>query len=347
MKKYTIKDIAELAGVSKGTVDRVIHKRGKVSQKALEKVNKLLEEIDYQPNPIARNLKNNKVYQICVLLPDPNKDPFWYPCLEGINDAILEFKSFGISIESFFFNPASTESFKEVSQTVLNLSPDAVLIAPLFYNETVKAIKKYNSSNIIVSTFNNQIKSDDIKSFVGQDLFQSGRTAARLMHMVTVPKSEIVIIHIDETFNNALHMQQKESGFRSYFEEMTGNINNLLTYNAKKTDLNELLIELISPSHNISGIFITTSKAYKVAEIIQYFGDKNIKIIGYDLLDENIAYLKNNIIHFLIHQNPKRQTYLALTYLVEYFLFNKDIPNQKLLPIDIVNSENVTHYKNN
>ena len=42
-KKHTIKDIAKLAGVSKGTVDRVLHKRGKVSPAALEKVNEELE----------------------------------------------------------------------------------------------------------------------------------------------------------------------------------------------------------------------------------------------------------------------------------------------------------------
>ena len=59
-KNYTIKDIAELAGVSKGTVDRVIHKRGKVSSKALEQVNKVLDQIEYKPNPIAKSLKNNK-----------------------------------------------------------------------------------------------------------------------------------------------------------------------------------------------------------------------------------------------------------------------------------------------
>jgi len=41
------------------------------------------------------------------------------------------------------------------------------------------------------------------------------------------------------------------------------------------------------------------------------------------------------------------QTYLALTYLIEYFLFNKEIPNQKLLPIDIVNSENLGSYIEN
>ena len=40
-KKHTIKDIAKLAGVSKGTVDRVLHKRGKVSPAAFEKVNEV------------------------------------------------------------------------------------------------------------------------------------------------------------------------------------------------------------------------------------------------------------------------------------------------------------------
>lgn len=59
-KKHTIRDIAELAGVSKGTVDRVIHKRGHVSPGAFEKVNKLLDEINYQPNLIARNLKKKQ-----------------------------------------------------------------------------------------------------------------------------------------------------------------------------------------------------------------------------------------------------------------------------------------------
>ena len=47
-KKYTIKDIARLADVSKGTVDRVLHRRGKVSKKALEQVTQVLEAIDYQ-----------------------------------------------------------------------------------------------------------------------------------------------------------------------------------------------------------------------------------------------------------------------------------------------------------
>ncbi|MDO5968973.1 LacI family DNA-binding transcriptional regulator [Flavivirga aquimarina] len=347
MKKHTIKDIAKMAGVSKGTVDRVIHKRGKVSQKALEKVTKLLEEIDYQPNPIARNLKNNKVYQIYVVIPNPEEDSFWEPCIKSVNDAIAEFKSFGIVIKLFFYSPNSTKSFKDINNEILNLSPYAVLLAPLFYKESISVVKNYQSAGIKVSTFNNQIDSKQVVSFVGQNLFQSGRVAARLMHMITPKNSEIIICHIDETFNNALHMQQKEKGFRDYFDEQNHDSYTISTLSVSQENLYKSLITFLKSKQNISGIFVTTSKVYKVVEILRDNNLKNIKLIGYDLLTENIDFLKEDIISFLIHQNPKTQTYLGLTYLVEHFLFDKEIQNQKLLPIDIVNSENLSSYIEN
>ncbi|GAA3648569.1 LacI family DNA-binding transcriptional regulator [Flavivirga jejuensis] len=347
MKTYTIKDIAKLAGVSKGTVDRVIHKRGKVSQKAFDAVTKLLEEIDYQPNPMARNLKNNKIYDICLVLPNPEEDSFWEPCILGANQAIEEFKSFGVNIKLFFYSPTSTKSFQDVNNKVLKLKPDAVLLTPLFYKESVSVAKNYQLAGIIVSIFNNQIDSKQVVSFVGQNLFQSGRVAAQLMHMIVPEKSEVVIVHIDETFNNAIHMQQKEKGFRDYFGEFRGTNNNVSVLSVKQENLYQSLIEFLKSNQNISGIFVTTSKAYKVVEILQQNNFKNIKLIGYDLLTENIDLLKSNIISFLIHQSPKTQTYLGLTYLVEHFLFKKEIPSKKLLPIDIVNSENLGSYLEN
>ena len=52
-KKITIFDVAEKAGVSKGTVDRVLHNRGEVSRKSAEKVRKAIEELNYEPNPVS------------------------------------------------------------------------------------------------------------------------------------------------------------------------------------------------------------------------------------------------------------------------------------------------------
>ena len=72
--------------------------------------------------------------------------------------------------------------------------------------------------------------------------------------------------------------------------------------------------------------------------------NRKIEIIGYDLLKNNIEFLNKNEISFLIHQNPKRQIYIGITSLIEHFIFGKEIPNEKLLPIDIVSSENLSSY---
>ena len=58
--KVRIKDIAEKSGVSVGTVDRILHNRPNVSKTAREKVEKILKEIDYQPNMYASALAYNK-----------------------------------------------------------------------------------------------------------------------------------------------------------------------------------------------------------------------------------------------------------------------------------------------
>ncbi|PWA11621.1 LacI family DNA-binding transcriptional regulator [Flavobacterium laiguense] len=342
-KKYTIKDIAKLAGVSKGTVDRVLHKRGKVSPTALEKVNEVLNVIDYEPNLIARNLKNNKIYRICIVLPDPEIDPYWLPCVKGINDAIQEFKAYNLVIQTFYFDPEKKKSFLETNDTVIELSPDAVLLAPLFHKETVAVIQKYDAINTIVNTFNNQVESASVKSFVGQDLFRSGRVAAKLLDSIS-DKGQIAIIHIDETYKNAIHMQEKERGFRNYFDEKENSEYTITTLKLKSPNIEINFNTFLNENPDLSGIFITTSKAYQIAKTITEVTHKKIGFIGYDLIDENLTYLNQGVIDFMIHQNQKRQAYLGITSLVEHFLFNKEIPEMILLPIDIVNSENADYY---
>lgn len=347
MKKYTIKNIAELAGVSKGTVDRVLHKRGKVSEKALEKVNAILNEFDYKPNLLARSLKNTKEYHICVILPDYNEDSFWLPCYEAIQKAIIEFTSFGVFIEPFFFKPTDVNSFIEINKNVLKKLPNAVLIAPLFYKETIDIVKQYAFANIIVSKFNNQLEIENIKNFVGQDLFKSGRIAASLLKMIISKNATIAIIHVDEDFNNSVHMQEKEKGFVSYFKELKTSNYKIVTYNAKLNQLSDNLSTFFEEHLNVEAVFVTTSKVYKVAAYLKKNDLKKVKVVGYDLLDENIKYLKSDVIQFLIHQNPKKQVYLGLTYLVDFFIFGKEIPAKSLLPIDIITSENLDTYSEN
>ena len=342
-KKYTIKDIANMAGVSKGTVDRVLHKRGKVSAAALEKINEVLDVINYEPNLIAQNLKKNTSYRICVLLPDPKIDPYWLPCDNGILEAITEFKAYSVIIETHYFNPESKKSFLKINDDIIAKSPNAVLLAPLFHKETLEIIKRYDAANIIVSTFNNQVEATSIKGFVGQDLNKSGRVAASLMNLI-ISDGQVAIIHIDESLKNAVHMQQKEEGFRSYFNEKNSNNFVITTLKLKHQNFESKFISFLEENPNLKGIFITTSKAYQIASILGQIENKNLAIIGYDLIEKNLNFLNQGLVQFLIHQNQKRQVYLGIIALVEHFLFRKEIPETILLPIDIINVENASYY---
>ena len=342
-KKLTIKDIAQLAGVSKGTVDRVLHKRGKVSQKALDSINAVLEQSDYEPNLIARNLKNNKIYSICVVLPNPESDSYWQPCIKGIEQAKKEFKAFNLAIDAYYFDPENTESFLSVNEEILNFAPDAVLLAPLFYKEALDAVEKYTEQGILVNTFNNQLESDEIRNFVGQDLYRSGRVAAKLIDSIAA-KGQIAIIHIDEKLKNAVHMQEKEKGFRNYFTQKENSEYEITALKLKRKNYEVKFEDFLKENQNLTGIFITTSKAYQIAEIIHKNKKDNISFIGYDLLDNNITFLNQGTIDFLINQNPKQQVYLGISFLVDYFIFGKNIKHSVLLPIDIVNSENASYY---
>lgn len=340
MNKYTIKDIAELAGVSKGTVDRVIHKRGNVAKDVEKKVKALLKEINYQPNLIARNLKFNKVYTIGVLLPDPNIDAYWETCIMGIDSVLAEFNAFGIELKTQYFNPTDTISFTQANEMLKKANPDAILMVPLFYKEAQKILQDYAKSGITVSTFNNEAQTNSSPHFIGQDLFQSGRVAAKLLHSIS-REGDVAIIHVEEKYKNAVFMQEKEKGFKSYYNELDNFKGAVLKCKLKYSNLELKLIGFLDEHPNVKGIYVTTSKGYHVAKLLQSINLGHIKFVGYDLLSENVAYLKSGVIDFLIHQNPKQQVYLGLKFLVEHLLFGKEIPDQYLLPIDIINSENV------
>lgn len=342
MKKYTIKDIAQLAGVSKGTIDRVIHNRGNVAKDVEDKVKQLLSDINYQPNLIARNLKNNKIFEIGVLIPDPKKDAYWDVCTDGIHQALSEFNAFDIRLNTFLYDPTDTDDFLKNNEDMLNTTPDAILMVPLFYKEAKKVLEDYRSLNIQVCTFNNQINAS-AATFIGQNLYQSGRVAAKLVHSIS-SVGDMAIIHIDEKYKNAVHMQEKEKGFRSYFEDIESFENSVLKCKIKYTETEDKLRDFLKDHPNLTGIFVTNSKAFHVARLLESENKMHIKLVGYDLLTENVNYLSVGVIDFLIHQNPRQQAYLGLKFLIEHLVFEKQIPGQHLLPIDIINSENVTPF---
>src|ERR1700761_6443781 len=130
-----IKDIALKANVSTGTVDRVLHNRGNVNEKVKEKVLKIISEMKYEPNFIARALGSNKTYHLAALIPDYSFDAYWLAPKLGIEKAEKDLGKFGVQVHQFIFNPFDVDSFNKAANEALLINPDGIVLSPIFYRE--------------------------------------------------------------------------------------------------------------------------------------------------------------------------------------------------------------------
>lgn len=346
-KIITIKDIAEKAQVSTGTVDRVLHKRGRVAAKVEEKILRIIKEMDYQPNIIARALSSKKTYTVAVLIPDEAFDSYWFAPKAGIKSALKELKKYALSVKYYLFDPYSSQSFVKQANELNKEHHDAIIVTPIFHREVLPFLEIWKKANIPFVFFNTEISDFEPLSYIGQDSYQSGFLAAKLIHYGQSAPCSVLIAHFDEETSNAAHLEKKELGFKNYFSQ-----NNLQQFDIIRADITrpnhpafvKQMDSIIESNPNIRAVFVTTSKAFEVAEYLTQKHLSDIKIIGYDLLPKNIHYLKQNTISFLINQNPKGQGFWALQMLADKMIFDKPVPQLKYLPLDIVTKENANYF---
>jgi LacI family transcriptional regulator len=347
-KNIRIKDIARMAGVSEGTVDRVLHKRGKVSRTAAEKVNRVLAQINYTPNLIARTLGANRTYRLVAVIPNPAQDDYWKQSFDGVKQAETELSQFGITfqVDHLFYDLHSKESFQSIAMKAVQSMPDGILAAPLFYHASLSFFKVLSESRIPFILFNTNIEEAGALGYIGQDSFQSGRLAAELTSIGQPAESHYAILHVNEDLNDSVHLIEKERGFKNYFAiNFPQSVHRIAVYSLPDpgdAEFQSGLKEILS-TPNLKGIFVSTSKAYTIARELTT-RPSNIRLVGYDLLDENLHYLRSGIIHFLIHQNPRRQAKVGIRSLANYILLGKKPPGKRLFPLEIISRHNIDSY---
>ncbi|MEM9545833.1 MAG: substrate-binding domain-containing protein [Bacteroidota bacterium] len=345
----TTKEIAKLAGVSRGTVDRVLNNRGQVSAEVKARILKIVEDFKYKKNVLASRLAINEPVKIAVVLPDPNNDVFWQAPLEGITKVQSSMTDYGMSLELNLFNLFDSKSYVFAFQQAISSRPSAILLAPIFLKETLSLIQMAEQNGIPIVCINSEIDSKDVLSFIGQDSLQSGIIAGKLFHLNSSVNNQIVAITQGHDAKNAIHIKKKLDGLKQYnfenqcdFEIVDIQVKDFFNPGIlqKEVDL------LLSNPSNLRGIFFTNSRAYNMINQTD-LADRLLNsatIIGYDLLDQNVELLKQQKIDFLLHQKPELQGYQSVLSLFNHFIHKKTIDQKQYLPIDIVVKENVDSY---
>ncbi|HQQ24541.1 MAG TPA: LacI family DNA-binding transcriptional regulator, partial [Spirochaetota bacterium] len=100
-----LKDVAELSGVSLGTVDRIVHNRGRFSEETARRVRDAMLKLNYKPDIRARNLSLSRKCHIAVIMPftDSNSG-YWNLPYQGMQKALKELSASHVSADFHLFN---------------------------------------------------------------------------------------------------------------------------------------------------------------------------------------------------------------------------------------------------
>ncbi|MEQ8238304.1 MAG: LacI family DNA-binding transcriptional regulator [Cyclobacteriaceae bacterium] len=343
MAGITIKQIAEKAKVSVGTVDRVLHNRGEVAEATKKRILAIAAEGNYKTNVFARSLKLNTSFKLAVILPNDNE--YWQMQNEGILNAAEQYSSLGVSVEFFTFNRHDRNSFISESFKAMESSPQGIIMAPLLHEDALTICTNLKEIGIPFVLVDSNLAGTKPLAFIGQDSQQSGFLAAKLLNFGHENGHKCMIIrdtHFD-SLNKTL--DERVDGLKKYYAANKFSPDLIEEVELKKTE-GELPAKLNVYFDNNEPIhlFVPNSRAHEIAKRIDIIGKKKLcRILGYDLIKENIDCLNDGLIDFIIHQNPKIQGSLAVEALYKSLILNTDVSQHQFMQLDIITKENLMY----
>ena len=344
----TINDVAKAAGVSKGTVDRVIHNRGEVSPKSREKVLKVIEELGYKPNVYASMLASQKKRTICCVIPDYVEGDFWSLTAKGIVEAGEIAARYGINVEVVTYDQYEIESFRQACHQVLDMNPSGVVLAPIFRADTLLFAGELAGRDIPYVYIDSRIEEDgNYLAYFGMPMFRSGYLCADLL-MNGQPAENVYVVRIERDRNRQSDPTgARRAGFMKYMAERYPDTQVTNVFIDPKNEGNRYarLDEAFAGDDGRKLIVMFNSRVHLVAAYLRDRGIRDSRVVGFDFLEKNVAALKDGVVQTIIAQHSDRQAASAVLALVDRFILGNDVTRRdNFTQMDILNSINCDYY---
>lgn len=205
MNNATIYDVAGAAGVSLATVSRVLNNPEKVKKETRERVLKVIDELGYRPNVIARGLASRKTTTVGVIVSDMTRASV-AEMLAGISDIALTYK---YSIKLFTLKDEM--DVVDSLQNIIAEQVDGVLyLNDELPEEKVQIIQKMFKNNRTPVVFANVVSEDEEIPTVSIDYEKAGYELTKLM--IDANRKEIYLL---STVRNYSVNDKKELGYKT------------------------------------------------------------------------------------------------------------------------------------
>ncbi len=336
-----------MAGVSAGTVDRILHNRGNVSEPARMAVEEVLKKVNYRPNIHISGLSLKRKYKVVITTPNVMEGEYWESIHSGIQHALEEFENIRVQCLVYTYNQYDIYSCREVHHQVAQVNADAVIIGATFKDEAVRLAKQLDEKKIPYVFVDSTLENTSPLAFFTSDHYVCGYLMAKLITSIIPAGSDIGMLQAvrigDESANTSILRKQ---GFHDYLKEknISNTVRMIPSAVMEPEKFDEQLAQFFQEHHNIGGMVVLNSRGGMVADYFERKGIDNVRLICLDLTAPNVKGLQKGYIDFLIGQEPVHQGFLAMKTLIEYLVYRNPVKVEKYTQLDILTQETIGYY---
>lgn len=338
----TIKQIAELANVSRGTVDKVLNNRPGVKDETKQKILQIAKELHYQPNFLGKALVQSKEPTKLGIILTPDYNPYIQAMLNGIRQAKEEFAPFNLDISVKMLTTLEPAELVNLLNDMSMDGYDGIAVFPLDDAQVKSKINQLSEDGVIIITFNSRIEGIRQLCFLGQDHTKGGAAAAGLMGRILPEGGDVGVII--SSYHLSCH-QCRLDGFQKKLAERFPalRIVEIAENQDHKEDAFKITLEYCNKYPNLKGLYITGGGISGVGNALEIAGKAGkLRVVCHDLLPDTITFLQNGIVDFALDQNARQQGYELVKILFDYIIKRQKPASDYIrIPITIVTEDTI------
>lgn len=328
MGRITIRDIAEQAGVSIGTVDRVIHNRGHVDPEKEELIKTICDQAGYQPNRLAKGLilrGQNK--RIAVIINSPEYNTFSKLVKKGVDAAEKEFQDYNVSFDFYFLDRNPGEQQKEYLKNMDLEKYSGMIIKPARDKEVEGLIRNIISNRMPVLICTSDTNIEGAIGFVGQNYSRDGRLAAEMLCTCFRRPLKVGVLTPRKIYSSRV---ERTEAFCSYLKERIGGETKTLELSPDNKEAYGEVLDFLRSTPDVEALYSHVNHVKLVLRAVRKLGlSEKIYLFTFGERESVQEWLCNDSILFAVEENPFQHGYLSGKLMMEYLLSNKRPGNRK------------------
>lgn len=341
-RRATIQNIAERAGVSVATVDRVLNGRHRVREETARAVYEAASALGFHATGLIQQRLNKAIpsYRFGFLLQRANQ-PFYQAFGQALKDGAA--KATAAHIDPLIdFLPSQRPGEVVAQMMAMAKKAQAIAIVTIDHPTISEAVAELKSKGIPVFALLSDIAPGIRQGYVGLNNRRAGRMAAWVIAKTAIGPGRIAVSVGSHRFQG---QELRETGFRSYFREYSPEftiLDTLVNLEARSIAY-EATLDLLQRYPDLTGIFVAGGG---MEGTISALRDENkthkIAVVCNELTPDSRAALADNVITAVISTPLSQLSQELMNLMIKSLSDEADtVPGQNFLPIDFYISENI------